>query len=442
MQLKRKRRLKRALLASSCALLGTTAQKAAAAPGDWSFDTGVLYYSEQDRVQAIEPAMLLKRDFGDDAFLNLRLVTDTLSGATPTGAMPSSKGGTVTSASGGSSTNTPGANPVDNNFRDLRRAISASWSQPFADVWHLDTGASYSIEYDFKSQGVNALLSRDFDERNTTLSVGVADEWDVIDPIGGVHAPLTPQDSTSSPNPAIAASRSKKVQDLLAGATQVLSRNWIAQFNFSYSRSDGYENDPYKVVSIINTHLGGFLPAFPGGPGGPGGGFGPPIGEPTGQIYENRPDLHQKRALYLDNKVYLAGDVVDFSYRYGWDDWGIHSNTYELHYRFAFSEGYYLQPHVRYYHQGAAYFYQRGLLDSDTVPQFVSADYRLAQFTARTVGLEFGMPTSWGGRASLRIERYVQSGGGDNSHVQIGVQQPYDLFPELKADIAQLSLSF
>ena len=39
------------------------------------------------------------------------------------------------------------------------------------------------------------------------------------------------------------------------------------------------------------------------------------------------------------------------------------------------------------------------------------------------------------------LERYVQSGGSD-PHVLIGVQQPYDLFPELKADIVQVSLYF
>jgi hypothetical protein len=438
MQLKRRQRLrlKRALLASSCALLGAS-RAAMADKGDWSFDTGLLYYSESDqRVQAIEPAIIIKRDYGDDAYLSSRIVTDSLTGATPTGAMPSSKGGTTTSASGVSNDTVPGKTPLDDRFHDLRRAISATWSQPFAGLWHLDTGVSYSIEYDFKSEGVNARVARDFDERNTTVSGGIAQEWDEIYPIGGIHAPLTSVPTTANGivNDPIAANRTKKVQDLLVGVTQVMNRDWIAELNFSYSHADGYENDPYKVVSIINTHLGGKgqLPI----------GFGPPVGEPIDQIYENRPDLHQKRALYLGNKVYLGGDVLDFSYRYGWDDWGIGSHTYELRYRMPFGGRFYVMPHLRWYKQSAADFYHRGLLDTDAVPAYVSADYRLAEFSARTLGVELGMQTSWGGRASIRVERYVQSGGGDNSHVQIGVQQPYDLFPELKADIVQLSLSF
>ena len=468
MQLKRRRRLQRTLLASSCALLGT-APGAMADTGDWNVDTGVLYYSEADRVRAIEPAAIIKKDLGDDANLNIRVVTDTLSGATPTGAMPSSKTSTVTGPSGSkSTTTTPGANPLDPNFKDFRKAISATLSEPLAQYWRLDSGLSYSIEHDFKSQGVNLLLARDFNERNTTLSLGLAKEWDLVFPIGGIHKPLStvPQTITTggggeppeppgdaftaltradetggeegggggtitTQNPPIAANAIKRVNDLLVGVTQVMSKDWLAELNFSYSRSEGYQNDPYKMVSILNTHLGGQLPTIGG----------PPVGEPLSNIYENRPDLHVKRAIYLGNKAYIQGDVLDFSYRYGWDDWGIKSNTFELRYRMPVGDSWYVMPHLRWYHQNAADFYRRGLLDTNTVPPYVSADYRLAEFSARTLGVEIGRRTSWGGSFSVRVEHYVQSGGSD-PRVNIGIQQQYNLFPELKADIVQVSLSF
>lgn len=471
MQLKSKKlRLRRRLLASTCALLGSTPSMADS--GDWSFDTGVLYYSEQDRVQAIEPAATIKRDLGDESYVSARVVTDTLSGATPTGAMPGSQAVTVTGPSGSASTTTaPGATPLNPNFKDFRKAIGITWSQPLAQFWRLDLGGAYSIEHDFKSEGVDALLSRDFNERNTTLSIGLSDEWDLIFPIGGIHAPLStvPQttivvppfgDGSEAPegpgldallraeseggdegggggggsaNPPIAANRTKQVHDVLFGLTQVMNRDWITTLNFSYSRSEGYQNDPYKIVSILNTHLGGAgqLPIIGG----------PSIGEPISNIYENRPDLHTKCALYWGNKAYLGGSVVDFSYRYGWDDWGIHSNTFELRYRMPFGDNLYVMPHLRYYHQSAADFYQRALLDSDVVPQFVSADYRLAEFSTRTVGIEVGGQTSGGTHMSVRFERYIQSGRVD-PRVQIGIQQGYDLFPELQANIVQVSLSF
>lgn len=463
MQLKRRPRcrIKRTLLVSSCALLGT-APAAMADSGDWSFDTGVLNYSEQDRVQAIEPGAILKRDFGDDTFLTLHPVVDTLSGATPTGAMPSSgkSSVTVTSPSGKTTAvaGAAGVNPVDPNFHDFRKAISLTWSQPLDRLSRLDLGASYSIEHDFKSQGVNALFSHDFNERNTTLSLGLASEWDLVFPIGGVHKPLSvlPHIIAAPPppgggggdegdiggeqgdngqedggggviatkNPVIAASESKRVNDLLLGVTQVVNRDWLMELNYSYSRSTGYQNDPYKVVSILNTKPGTT-----------------PIGEPIFNIYENRPDLHQKQALYWGNKVYLGGDVLDFSYRYGWDDWGIRSSTYEVRYRMSWGGDFYVMPHLRWYRQNAADFYHRGLLATDKAPPFVSADYRLAAFTARTVGIEFGTRTVGGGKLSLRLERYLQSGSSD-PRVDIGVQRQYDLFPDLKADIVQLSFDF
>jgi len=465
MQLTRKQGLKRALLASSCALLGTSA--AQANPGDWSFDTGVLYYSEQDRVRALEPGALVKLDLGNDSSLSAHLVTDTLSGATPTGAMPSSgkSSVTVTSPSGKTTTvaGAAGINPVDPNFKDFRKAISLTWSQPLDRLSRLDLGASYSIEHDFKSQGLNALFSHDFNERNTTLSLGLASEWDLVFPIGGIHKPLsvlphiiaapTPPGGgggggdegdiggeqgdngeegggsgggvITTKNPVIAASETKRVNDLLLGVTQVMTRDWLTELNYSYSRSTGYQNDPYKVVSILNTKASPTTP----------------VGEPIFNIYENRPDLHQKRALYWGNKLYLGGDVLDFSYRYGWDDWGIRSGTYELRYRMSWGGDFYVMPHLRWYRQNAADFYHRGLLATDKAPPYVSADYRLAAFTARTVGIEFGTRTAGGGRVSLRVERYLQTGSSD-PRVDIGVQRQFDLFPDLKADIVQLSFSF
>src|SRR6185503_4947846 len=175
-QLKKKRRLNRALLASSCALLGSAAH---AADGDWNVDSGLLYYTEVDGVRVVEPVVLAKRDFGDDKSLKLDFQVDSVTGATPTGAMPSSTANTVTGPSGGGSTQATGVTPKS-NFHDLRRAISATWSQPFAEDWHWDAGTDYSIEYDFKSLGANTQLSRDFDRRNTTLSAGLAYEHDDV----------------------------------------------------------------------------------------------------------------------------------------------------------------------------------------------------------------------------------------------------------------------
>jgi hypothetical protein len=225
MQLKRKRGLKGALLASSCALLGTGADKAVAAPGDWDFDTSLLYYTEVDGVTAREPVLLARRDFGDDDYLKLNFVVDSLTGATPTGGMPSSKPQTVTSPSGVStSTPGPGVTPLDNNFHDTRKAVTATWDQPFAEEWHWEASTNYSIEHDFKSLGASTLFARDFDRRNTTVSAGVSYEHDDVFPIGGVPRALTTVPKTSP----VAADRSKAVRGVLVGLSQGINHDWVA----------------------------------------------------------------------------------------------------------------------------------------------------------------------------------------------------------------------
>jgi hypothetical protein len=40
---------------------------------------------------------------------------------------------------------------------------------------------------------------------------------------------------------------------VLLGVTQVMTRNWLSEFNISIDRFHGYLNDPYKFTSIINS---------------------------------------------------------------------------------------------------------------------------------------------------------------------------------------------
>jgi hypothetical protein len=432
MQLSRKkrRRLRRTLWLSGCTLLGSM-PNAMADKGEWAIDSSVLFYSEVNGIMAVEPVILAKQDLGDDANLNLNVVYDSLSGATPTGGMPSSKVQTVTGPSSKQvqlSTIAPGQTPVNRYFKDSRLAMKATWSRPLDEQWRLDLGGSASVEDDFQSVGGNATVERTFDEKNTTVSAGLAYEFDSIKPIGGVPAPLgvVPAGATVP----VANSRSKNIKDALLGVTQVMDEHWLLQMNFSYGDDSGYLNDYYKQVSVIASQATGQTAQ----------------GDPLYQIYENRPSSRSQRALYLRNKVYLGGDVLDVSLSHSWDTWDVVANTLDARYRWALGDESFLQPHLRFYKQSAAYFYQRGLLDSGAIPIYVSADYRLSAFTARTIGLEYGTQVvinQWlpVGTFTVRYEHYRQSGGSDPL-VDIGTQQNFSLFPGLSANIVQLDYSF
>ena len=113
------------LLASSCALLATAGAKADT--GDLNYDFDLLYYAESGRVKATEPTIGVTRNLGSESSLSARIVVDSLTGATPTGEMPSSRGNSVTGASG-SVSSAAGELPMA-PFSDLRGAVSATWSK-------------------------------------------------------------------------------------------------------------------------------------------------------------------------------------------------------------------------------------------------------------------------------------------------------------------------
>jgi len=85
MQLSRKK-VAGLLSAATCSLLGSAAQ---ADETPWNVDSAVLYYSETDRVMAIEPVISATKDLGDDASVSMKLVLDSLTGASASGAVPS-----------------------------------------------------------------------------------------------------------------------------------------------------------------------------------------------------------------------------------------------------------------------------------------------------------------------------------------------------------------
>jgi hypothetical protein len=435
MQLKKRKRLRAMrnvgapLAAATCALLGQTPRTAQPQElGPWSVDTSLLIYSESDgRVQDLSLNGIAKKELREESFLDLTFALDALTGASPSGAAPSTVVQTFTRPSGNASyTIGAGGPPLDDTFQDTRTAFSASYEWPLTRLTILDVGASLSDEYDYTHFGVDGKLARDFNNRNTTLSFGLALASDTIDPVGGAPVPLAPmlgQGNASNKR----GDDSKDVTDLLIGVTQVVNRKTLVQLNYSLSDSDGYLTDPYKILSVVDPVTG--APAA--GPAGSG---------LFRYLYESRPDTRRKQSLFGLVKHDFDGNVLEASYRYMTDDWGVDSHTFDVHYRWSLKEGRYLQPHVRYYTQTAADFYHTVLLTGAPVPQFATADYRLGEFDGITLGMKYGMPTEKG-EWSARLERYQQTGDPDAS-ARVGVLRNLDLYPDLNALIAQVSYKF
>ena len=460
MQLKRKARRRTAatgdvgaaLATATCALLGTSAPGAAIAQeiGEWQVDTAGFYYGESDgRVQDLSFNVLARTQASEDKFLSLTFTLDSLTGASPNGAAPSASpqtfprpitltrtsGGSVATG-GGNFTIAPGELPVDSSFQDRRFAGSADWQRPMGRLGLVSFGGSVSSEHDYTHLGVDTRVARDFNTRNTTLSAGLAWSDDTVKPVGGTpvaFSALTGSDPSAVPPVPFedddgggSSNESKHVLDLLLGLTQVLTRHTIVQLNYSLSRSNGYLTDPYKILSVVDPVTGDLAP----GPD-------PGIGL---YLYENRPDTREKQSVYGLLKHDFNGNVLDASYRFMTDDWGVDSQTIDTHFHWDLGAGRFLEPHLRFYSQTAASFYHTVLFDGAPLPSYATADYRLGEFDAVTIGLKYGQKTT-AGQFTTRVELYRQS-AKPSPEALVGSLSTLDLTPDLTALIAEISYRF
>jgi hypothetical protein len=429
-----------ALAAATCSLLGTATPGvsiAAEADAKWNVDSAFLYYGESDsRVQDLSLSAHATRDFGDERTLGLDLSLDSLTGASPSGAIATGGPQTFTSPSGRNTYSTPaGEIPLDNSFLDTRFALNGSWSQPFARLYTVNAGLGFSSEYDYQHIGANLGLTRDFNLRNTTLSAALAYAQDTIKPVGGLPLPFAQMTDAvgegQSPGSRGGSSDDKNVFDVLLGVSQVLGRNTVMRVNFSYSDSSGYLTDPYKILSVVDPVTGELLGRTPApGASGPGGVY----------RFESRPDSRSKEALYAELRHDFSGKVLQFGYRYSTDDWDVDSHTLESRLRLPFGGSSYFEPHVRYYQQTAASFYRYSLANG-TLPEFASADARLADMSAFTVGLKYGHATAGGDEWNARLEFYRQTAKAPNE-VLIGNQIGNTQMPDFDAVILQFGYHF
>ncbi len=420
-------------MAASCALLGAGAarsQEAHMAPPDsglledWSVDSALAYYHEDGRIEAIEPVVDLAKVFADGQALHFNVTFDALSGASPNGALTSRTAQTFASPSGKPKheyTTAPGQLPVDPDYHDDRIAVGGNWAVPFTRVDQVSVGGKLSAEDDFFSATVNASIAHDFNEKNTTLSLGIDNEFDSIHPIGG--APVPGSDYALAEKQI--GGKTKNGAGVLLGVTQVMARIWLSEFNVSIDRFHGYLNDPYKFTSIVNG-----------------------AGGTMGYEYESRPDQRTRKSAYWENRVAWSSQVSSaLSLRYMSDDWGVRSDTALLHLRWTLpNRDRYVEPTIRWYRQTAADFYMPLILNTEKpAAGYESSDSRLGAFHALTYGVKYsqklpGLGSRPESEISIRAQYYQQTFA--EPALVPGALQGLDLNPGLKAVLVQIGWRF
>jgi hypothetical protein len=312
----------------------------------------------------------IEKDFGTNTHLKVEGVIDAIAGATPNG-QPAPDGSDQVPLS---------------RLTERRKAWNAALSRQFQRV-DLALGVANSRESDYVSTGWSMNTLTDFNQKNTTLLVGVAgtdDEIRVFYQSGR---------------------EKKRTNDVIVGVTQLLDPQTSVGINLTWGRQRGYLSDPYKLVQK-STEI------FPG------------VSLPL-TFAENRPTERDKWiALATVNRAFRElHAAIDFSYRFYHDTYDTNAHTFDLGWFQNIGERVILRPGVRFYDQSAADFYYYRLDGSSVVPTegrprtngpFYSSDYRLSAMQTYT----YGVKIVWNATDTLQFdaayERYDMRG---NDHV-------------------------
>jgi hypothetical protein len=317
---------------------GLASLAARAVHGQSFVDSRVLYYKESGgRMQVIDPVLLLHQDLGERVGqFDLLLGYDAISGASPTGAYPTSD--VTTSASG--HTIASGAIPTA-HYTDHRESLSLSYGRKFGS--HFPTvNVSYSREKDYVARSIGATDAWTVAGGLGTIHAGISISRDVVEPVTNhLHLP-------------------KREDGYSLGYTHILGERDVLDVSASLMRLRGYLDDPYTVV---------------------------PVGTPTVNvdIPEHRPSGRDRRALFVKYAhAYLWGGALKASYRYYNDNWSVQAHTLDVEYEQRLSDGWIVSPEVRLYTQSRARFYGDLFSRPET---YMSADYRLSPFGSVLGGL-------------------------------------------------------
>ncbi len=374
------------------AICALAANPAAAAEGDravendWVIDSSILRYSEDGRVDVNKAILTVDGNVSNTDNVKVDIVFDSLTGATPTGAVntPSTMV-TFTSTSGGVSGTASNGGAIElADFDDTRLAVGLDWERTASRRLRHNFGTNLSVENDWRSFGASYELAKDSKSKRNTYNVGISYTNDEIFQIGGG----TPEGlSAVGPQPFLG-DGSRNTFDLLAGISRALNRRTVGQFTLTAGFSDGYHNDPYKVISQIDSDRELEVDRF----------------------FEQRPEERTRYTLFgkIVHRLSNDRDTANFSYRFYDDDWEITSHTIDLKYRRDIGRGKFFEPHFRVYHQSAAFFYSNSLEPGD-LPEYASADSRLDEFTGFTIGIKYGMPLGKKGKFRVRAEYIDQS---------------------------------
>ncbi len=244
-------------------------------------------------------------------------------------------------------------------IRDARTEVSLTTTR-YQDDSSISIGLTRSDEDDYEAKAISVSGEWDFNNKLSTLSIGLSYSTDDIRP-------------TDAPNFGRVLKEDKSSHSFSVGWGQILNKHSSLHVGLDITSHDGFLSDPYK-------------------------------------LRDTRPDDRLEWALGLKYRRYFDNQnaALHLDYRYYHDDWGINSHTLYSAWYQSLGSDFKLVPNLRYYSQTKADFYS--VTNNFALPLTTnqSSDFRLAGYGAYTFGLKaiYDIDT-W--RVSLSVDRYISS---------------------------------
>ncbi|WP_347986931.1 DUF3570 domain-containing protein [Methylomonas sp. AM2-LC] len=325
----------------------------------------------------------------------------------------------------------------------------------------LDMGAGTSNEPDYQSNFANLNTKLEFNQKQTAVNLGLS--YTSSD----THAYNQSWTNYNLMNPAYTLTpgrlnANRRDVAITLAFSQVMNKNDVFNAGFSYTRSTGFQSNPYKSVSMFvldpNWRTDGLsyynvnsntLP-------------GVQMSILGDWVAEQRPELRNQFTWDGSFLHYMpaVNAAAKLGYSYFRDDWGISSHTFDGEWRQDLGGSWLLTPHVRYYSQSAASFYApyfftycspingcpNGGIDSSTVintPKNYSSDQRLSAYGTLSGGVSLAKQFAKGLSMELGFEYYTHNsalkmgGGGSGDYTDF---HSYTVNAALHANLGKLKL--
>ncbi len=340
----------------------------------------------------------------------------------------------------------------------------------------LNVGAGLSQENDYESRFGNLSGRWDFNQKQTSLNLGLSYtnsdinallDHDATPYIYNTSAGLVNYSQIQSGSQINLVGGAQINNRLLTGnrqdwatnfsLTQILNKNALVVAGIGFTRNTGYMANPYKAVTTVFVDPTQKITS--------------PSSVLTGtslSLLEKRPE---ERDQWTGNLSYvqhigLLDAAAHFDYRLFSDDWGITSHTFEFDWVQPLFDGWTVTPTVRYYSQTAADFYTPYMVSFQTYPgkptfnpktrvitlsqlnpnkllANYSSDQRLSAYGALSGGMTVSKRFAKGISLELGAEYYTHAGslkmggGGEGSYADFNY---YMVNASVKVDFSALTL--